>query len=140
MMTLMPRSKVRRSSVPRSLSCMVSAHPLIAVSGVLSSCDTREMKSFFICSVVCRSFAILLTALQRSPISSSYLCSIFSEAEKSPCAICAAVSLRRRIGLTIERINSSPEMTTSVSMITPIRMIAESASKILLFIGSIDTI
>ena len=63
-----------------------------------------------------------LTASQRSPISSLYLCSIFSEAEKSPCAICAAASDSLRIGLTIERTKAKPEKTTIAIMPKPTAM------------------
>ena len=67
-MTPMPRSYVSRSA--SSMPCSVSAQPLIAVSGVRSSCDTEEIKSFFIFSAVPSSTAILLMVSHSSPISS----------------------------------------------------------------------
>ena len=67
-MTPMPRSYVSRSV--SSIPCSVSAQPLMAVSGVRSSCDTEEIKSFFIFSAVPSSTAILLMVSHSSPISS----------------------------------------------------------------------
>ena len=54
-----------------STCCMVSAQPLMAVSGVRSSWDTEEMKSFFIRSAVPSSPAMSLMVSHSSPISSS---------------------------------------------------------------------
>ena len=81
-----------------------------------------------------------LTASHKSPISSSYLCSIFSVAEKSPCAICAAVSESLRIGLTMERINASPDSTTMAMMPMPTAMTIRLKKMMRLCAGSIDTI
>ena len=81
--------------------CMVSAQPLMAVSGVRSSCDTRDMKSFFSFSLASSSDAMSLMLSHRSPISSLYILSIF--AVKSPCAMRFEVSLIALTGLTIER-------------------------------------
>ncbi len=93
-----PRRKVCGSVSP---DWIVSAQPLMAVSGVRSSWETDEMKSFFIFSLWPSSLAISLMVSQRSPIS-SFVC-FWMRALKSPCAIRFAVAPIWRIGMRMER-------------------------------------
>ena len=80
---------------------MVSAQPLMAVSGVRSSWETEEINSFFIFSVLESSSAIWLMDTQRSPISS--LLFSLMRTEKSPLAYCFVVALICLMGRTMER-------------------------------------
>ena len=93
----------------------VSAQPLIAVSGVRSSCDTDEMNSFFIASADESSSAIWFIEVHSSPISSSLLLSI--RTEKSPIANLLVIPLIWRIGRTIEPAKYRP-VTTMMRIMT----------------------
>ena len=92
---------------------MVSAQPLIAVSGVRSSWDTEEMNSFFMFSVLDSSSAIWLMEAQRSPISSWLWLSM--RTEKSPLANFLVVALICLMGRMMERMKYTPVTTSSSS-------------------------
>ena len=98
MMTCMPFRLVSGSR-SSSLSS-VSPQPRMAVSGVRSSWETEEMKSFFTCSALLSSSAILLMEAHSWPISSSLWVS--SRTSKSPWAICRAVRLTSPTGAMME--------------------------------------
>ena len=68
MITPMPLSGIAGSVSP--ICSSVSPQPLIAVSGVRSSWEMVEMKSFFILSAVESLAAMSFIVLQSSPISS----------------------------------------------------------------------
>ena len=95
---------------------MVSAQPLIAVSGVLSSCETVDIKSFFMVSVLDMASAMVFTVLPSSLIS-SFVSSVSTLAVKSPSAILRAVRLITLTGRTIDLIKKIPESATSARAI-----------------------
>ena len=89
----------------------------MAVSGVRSSWETEEMKSFFIFSAAPSSAAISLIDSHSAPISS--FLSFLTRTSKLPCAIFSAVAFSSRIGFTIERTKYRPESVTSAMIRMP---------------------
>ena len=114
MMMPMPREQVS-GSMPGS--CMVSAQPLIAVSGVRSSWEIEEIKSFFIFSDFPSSTAISLILSHSCPISSSLVFNI--RTPKSPCAIRLEMALICLIGVMMELMKYRPDATTSTITSAP---------------------